>query len=852
VAETSAKGDPEWVPSPVMRRRVKHKYSSRTTGNQVHKKNFEESHLPCSLPGEVTVATPIITQKARPYATAQEAAGDIIAPDQDHGSGVHAAEGRKRRKLENHSSRICELDPVPIDMRQKLKKVVTPSRWMLIDGLYNGLDALLKGTEKSTRPQNCGARSLFSVCLRRVPDYIAAEQSWHESQDDDDDVDVCSEVYNHLENMGSTSGEGWKPLREVVRAHGVAMLGDAIREGLIDHIVGRGLVFLCIHALAFDEAEDLLDSSISSLDVVSRPSSVYSKLFDSNATACLGTLDVFASRSGCHGFQFRQLERLLRTRLLPIEWVATTEFAPTWGRVVQSISHGDQDYSDAAQLLITAVMLACGLADRSASSSTQKDRLTGCKGKRGSIAEPAMPFTDRLTKTGDADAGLSSADAGLSSALNNTISSLMAIMYAISITQRDKTQEEHLFKLPGSNKSACALLERLNLEILRKLDLTCRFSSNDIISTIYRRRTVTVFLVLLLVAQEWQGYQPGFLEPRSSRILDNIAALTILCEHNEPETASQVANVVLSVARCCAKASPGQEFDHLQKLTNRLASIASDKAISNEPRQLFACFALTTAKDYAQDTGNHWHIEWALEVEERVMKDSHVSVRNFAKTPHKSDGDPPEGYRWEEGICEWIARTPKITNEEPSASHELSDLFSKDYRQPCPQLHREAPPVNSKASTIRSEDTSHVISTRGSKRAANSLAKQDGTHIFTTQHANTAGRILRILPQLRTDGQARSLRTDIPDAGPNGSWKLHADKHEDELAAFDSFGEQSKSRGWKRGITVLASARLSQSRGSRQALRRSKCQPLRFQPALRQPMVVGVALEDESEDELGM
>lgn len=845
MAETSAKGDLEWVPSPVMRRRVKHKYSSRTTGNKVHKQNFEESHLPCSLPGEVTVATPIITQKARPYATAQEAAGDTTAQDQDPESSVHALEGRKHRKLQNCTSRRCESDPVPHDMRQKLKKVVTPSRWMLIDGLYNGLDALLKGTEKSIQPQNCGARSLFSVCLRRVPDYIAAEQSWHQSQDDDNDVDVCSEVYNHLENMGLTCGEGWKPLREVVRAHGVAMLGDAIREGLIDHIVGRGLVFLCIHALAFDEAEDLLDSSISSLDVVSRPSSVYSKLFDSNATACLGTLDVFASRSGCHGFQYRQLERLLRTQNLPIEWVAATEFAPTWGRVVQSISHSDQDYSDAAQLLITAVTLACGLADQSALSSTQKHRLTGRKGERQSIAEPAMPFTDKLKETKDADAGLSGA-------LNNTISSLMAIMYAISITQCDKTQEERHFRLPGSNKSACGLLEKLNLDFLRKLDLTCKFSGNDNISTIYRRRTVTVFLALLLVVQERQGYQPGFLEPRSSRIPDNIAALTMLCEHNEPETASQVANVVLSVARCCAKASPGQEFDHLQKLTNRLASIASDKTTSNESRQLFACFALTTAKDYAQDTGNHWHIEWALEVEERVMKDSHVSVQNAARTLHKSHGDPPEGYRWEEGICEWIARTPKITNEEPIATHELPGLFSKACRRPCRQLDREAPPVESTASPIESEDTSHVILTRGSKRAANSLTKQDATHTSTTQHANSAGRILRILPRLRTDGQERSLRTNISDAGPNGNWKLHADMHEDELAAFDSLGEQSKSRGWKQGITALGSACHSQRQGSMQALRRSKCQPLRFQHASRQPMVVSVSLEDESEDELGI
>jgi len=832
-----------------MRRRVKHKYSNRTTGNKTHKKNFDEPNPPCSLPGEVTIATPIITQKARPYATAREAVWDTTAPDQNPESGDYAAERRKRRKLQNCPSRRCEGDPVPHDMRQKLKRVVTPSRWMLIDGLYNGLYALLKGTEKSTRPQNCGARSLFSVCLRRVPDYITVEQSWHESQDDDDGVDVCSEVYSHLENMGSTSGEGWKPLREVVRAHGVAMLGDAIREGLIDHIVGRGLVFLCIHALAFGEAEHLLDSLISSLDAASRPSSVYSKLFDSDATACLGTLDIFASRSGHHGFQYRQLERLLRTRILPIEWVATTEFAPTWGRVVQSISHGDQDYSDAAQLLITTVVLACGPADGFASSLTQRLRLSRLNRAQASIAEIAMPFADKLTKIKDVDDSLSSA-------LNNTISSLMAIMYAISITQHDKSQQEHPFELANLSRSASALLDRLNLDFLRNLDITCRFSSTDNISTIYRRRTVTVLLTLLLVVQEWQGNQTSFPEPGSSTILDNIATLTFLCEHNVPETASQVANVVSSIARCCAKASPGQEFEHLQKLTNRLESIASDKSASTESRQLFSCFTSTTAMEYAQETGNSLHIEWALEVEERVMKDSRAFAHSLARTPHERDEHPPQGYRWEEGICEWIAKTPKINSEEQSASRALSDILSK---APCTTYCRrrregsiDIPLGLPKTVPPGAEDTLHLHSTRGSKKPMNSVATKISVRMPTTQHANTVGHVVRERPQPAKEGHRRSPRRDIPDAGPNGNWKLHTDKHEDELATLDSFGEKPKSRGWKLGIPDQRSPSRSASRASGQALRSSRCQPLRFEHTSRQPKVGSASLEDESEDELGM
>lgn len=853
-AQMGAKGDPDWVPSPVMRRRVKHKYSSRTTGNKVVRKHCEEERIvPCSLPGEVTIATPIITQKTRPYTIAPEGVRNVIAQDHDQDSGDYAAEGRKRRKLQSCPSRRGEGDPVPHDMRQNLKKVIAPARWMLIDGLYNGLDALLKGTEKSTRPQSCGARSLFSLCLRRVPDYITAEQAWHESQDDDDDVDVCSEVYSVLENMSSASREGWKPLREVARAHGVAMLSAAIREGLIDHVVGRGLVFLCIHALAFDEAETLLDSLVSSLDAASRPLSVYSKLFDSDSTACLGTLDVFASRSGRHGFQYRQLEKLLDARILPVEWVATTEFAPTWGRVVQSISHGDQDYGDAARLLITAVMLACGPADQSTSSLTQKLRLSWHRGQGVSVAGSAVLFGDRLARTTEADAGLSSA-------LNNTISSLMAIMYAISITQRDKGPQERAFGLPDSNDTAFALLGSLNLQSLQRLELSSNTSGKDNTSTIHRRRAVTVFLAILLLLQEGLDHQNSFLEPGLARIPDNIAALGVLCEHNVREATSQVANVVAAIARCCAKASPGQEFSHLKKLTHHLESIAGDKTASTGSRQLFACFASTTAMEYGQQTGNTLHVEWALEVEERVRKDSRAFAKTLAKTPQGGDGNSPRGYRWEEGICEWIAKTPSIKCVDYRALLEQFGVSNKaPHQHSSRQRHREAPSAErpfgistqlSKASGNGPEAPSKPSSNRPAIIFAPQLSARTAT---TTQHAKTAGHAFHVRQYRPKKRRDRSLRKDLPEAGPHCSWEWHADHHEDELSTSDAVGERVPSTGWKVGIAALGSACRSHGRGSRPALRSAKCQPSRFRQGPRPPVgVASLALEEGSEDELGM
>jgi hypothetical protein len=105
----------------------------------------------------------------------------------------------------------------------------------LHQGVTDGFSLLLQRTtsQDSVEPLQKGASSLLSMCLRRVPDYICAEENWRKSIDEDDDTDVSAEVYEELEDLGSVRGHGWPGLREVVIAHGVSLVQEIIKDKLV-------------------------------------------------------------------------------------------------------------------------------------------------------------------------------------------------------------------------------------------------------------------------------------------------------------------------------------------------------------------------------------------------------------------------------------------------------------------------------------------------------------------------------------------------------------------------------------------------------------------------------------------
>ena len=315
------------------------------------------------------------------------------------------------------------------DTFRKLAKSVLPGEWTSIDGLYSGLDALLKATQRSTTQSAYGARSLFEMCLRKVPSYILEEQASIDGATDLE-YDVGAEIYEDLESFGSTTGAGWRPLREVARAHGIAVLADGINDSSITAEVARGLIVLCLQLVAFDEARILCTSLVNTLVPLSRPQSLGSHLFGHEASLQLQTLHDVALRSGHWGFLFRQLSRLLESGYIPVEWLATVDMVECWNNVTRSIAREDEYSADSSHLLEVSISLGYRGIDLDPGTEIERLRLVQCRFPRLQIMD-SLPSVVLPAPMSADDANLGTRRK-ISTALTNVLADLVTFLFTVA------------------------------------------------------------------------------------------------------------------------------------------------------------------------------------------------------------------------------------------------------------------------------------------------------------------------------------------------------------------------------------------------------------------------------------
>ncbi|GAB7346393.1 hypothetical protein MBLNU457_5096t1 [Dothideomycetes sp. NU457] len=133
----------------------------------------------------------------------------------------------------------------------------------LSKGIATGLENLLRKTRPPGNSES-SCPSLFSTCLRKIPEYIKLEQTAQCAIDDDNDTDTTAEIYADLEDLGPTSA-GWRPLREVVRAHGLAIVKDLLQNGTISGDHGAQMLGNLISELDLPESGALLTAYITGL-----------------------------------------------------------------------------------------------------------------------------------------------------------------------------------------------------------------------------------------------------------------------------------------------------------------------------------------------------------------------------------------------------------------------------------------------------------------------------------------------------------------------------------------------------------------------------------------------------------
>lgn len=559
------------------------------------------------------------------------------------------------------------------------------SNGRLIEGICKALEALLRATTGEKTHDNGGPRSLFSVCLRQIPYYIAEEQRLTNEEDPENDIDVASEVYTDLEAFGSAPTGGWESFREVVRAHGLSLVREAIQEGLIEYSLSHHILSLCLGLAAYDEAECVIESMIARVNSRPLPSKRNTGLcagfshtvnkwatshlshaapLTNEASRIVGALTYYVAQSGRHGFMYRQLAAMLENSILPIHWTSSKAMIECWNGVIRSITQQDDHAQSAALLLQTAVSKSYkrGVSKAKVNPHVHDLRLRARETtnlrpslrsyKSGQTVE--MIGEGRLTRSGEAGAQPDDKE----KALQATFSNILTVLSTVNILRSPKwgldSDRPDLLSL--------ALMRDMALEIRQALEIASITSSTNSTLSVPAEQ---LHLPLLSAGLVSVVSRSAGTDISSGEVLE-LAALASL-----PFSKDLVCNAgsfLCEVARCCDEAQSGDGFRFAQVMVQDLIAIAICNSYDQSTRKFCSGIAHAAAFAFSEDTGQPKHLDWALDVEGTITRTTDDSPKVILdKTPARVVMRNKSGYKWEDGICEWIAKTPALALQRPTA-----------------------------------------------------------------------------------------------------------------------------------------------------------------------------------------
>ena len=558
----------------------------------------------------------------------------------------------------------------------------------LKEGICKALEALLRATTCELINDNSDCRSLFSICLRNVPDHITEEQRLMDNEDPENDIDVASEVYADLEAFGSAPDGGWESLREVVRSHGISLIGEAIREGLVDLSLARQILSLCLGLAAYDEAECVIGSMIALMKsrtlsskegrgfcagtppvMVAKWTTSYrlhANLLTYEPSRVVGSLYYHVSQSGRCGFMYRQMAVMLEDGVLPVGWISSKAMIECWNGVIRSITHQDGDAQSAALLLQISMSKSHRREISNAKASAQIHDLRLQVYRSPAVRPTLRPYRSGQTvetlvesqPSGSGEASIPPDE--VENALQSTFSNILTVLLAANV-----------LRLPKAGSDSChhdtlsvSILQDMALEIRQTLELSNIVSAK-------RRWSVparSLRLPLLSAGLVSLASRKASSDVSPNQMYDLIILSSL---PSSKETLSNAGLFLGDVARCCDGAGAGDGFSFVQDMVQNLISIAMSATYDKSARSFCGGLAHGAAFAYAEETGQPKHLDWALDIETSITR----TIDDLPKlivdwTPARSVLRTNSGYKWEDGICEWIAKTPALMKQRPTTAED--------------------------------------------------------------------------------------------------------------------------------------------------------------------------------------
>jgi hypothetical protein len=502
-----------------------------------------------------------------------------------------------------HRRQACRKSRCAFEADMAALRVRSDAAWHTThEAIFRAMDALLRATVPP-RERAVGPKSLLAMCLRQVPTYIVELEKVYHAEAEEEGTSAFEatsrasfEAYSALEERGPY--EGWSHLRVVVRAHGYTILAGAISQGLVDHHFSALLVKLAAQYTPLTQCESLVNAHV--MRQYPSPSGVDDSMAHSPMLFPLQVLFIDSSHKAMGPMGLAKMTELLSTRLLPAEWLLTRDFGNIWTSAARELAR--QNCSQAAIEFISVSI--GGLC-----------RLISLRRKSGSACTETTESAKR------------------------TLISALSALASIVLLGRDVAVVSPLHARHGSSGSAI---------INRRAETILQSCSQDLHSgRASDGKRLCAYLVALC----------SFLSLNTAKSSDTISDVwRNLGEQVRSEAWTEhydaTISLLCSVAHCCSRGTTVAPNVYCTTLCDKLEPLK----ITGEPFKKLHMDGAFRLAEQTSDLRDLLYAE-ALGAESQPKPETDTASDNNARqTPLKKTTF--YGYRWDEGISEWVTATP--------------------------------------------------------------------------------------------------------------------------------------------------------------------------------------------------
>ncbi|OOQ87926.1 hypothetical protein PEBR_15210 [Penicillium brasilianum] len=751
--------DPVWVPGKKPdQRRVRHKYSSRGEGRGGKRRSrlsIQSPEASRTLPGAIELATPVITGKRWEAPTSAQSQFSV----------------EQKRKTKPHGQLQAFRDKYPLH-KSPWQEILGQSGDAGFASIVHNLDRILQNflcntririreNKDSVQPVR-GTRSLMSTVVRRLPEFIANEQAAHDELEDDGDEDMCDAYFTELESYYAPHGQGWKPLREAVRAQGIYLVSTMIVNGWLTDSIACALIEMCRYHEP-DACESLLSIFLSRRTGYHHPVALKPPTDSNEPGDPIRLLRKYAHYGPAHrSYIFDELSKLLTRGVLPPEWMATKSWTSWMTRATISFSRGDHDCASASRLIEAVLVSAADIIPNVVAPGSEQDD----KGDRGCVHE-RQTRTSSLSTTDKLDLSRK-CPVPVEDALSNHVTSLLAALCGMHISRSRELDDLNDFEGTKAGhviNYLCSTLEK---------DMEWQPLSHITTLTFHQllRRGCIILADCLLQCNN------AVLKTDHRPIVGSTAILERYCETLASRSAlvKELALFVRQAFRCFGSSTDDERLymgREVRRMVSRLPRMSDAPSLST----FLGWVAVEVAMEFAESTGEPDDHVWAVEVQETVI--SLVGKKETSPVSlEESEDQRPRGgcFRWEESIGEWVARTPEVklnappTRGRPSltprpmpcipcstdSSAPESDPESDRFME-TPSTLTSSPPSAGLKRTIECTDSSPLQSAKR-RRPAPVIVEQQGKNVRRRSGLSSAAAAPRSPSLEPVPSQRRALR----------------------------------------------------------------------------------------------